>query len=144
MWRFSDSAARSALVGWGVRHRYLVQAGIDSMAWAVALLFATIVRWNLSLSSVDYGGLLAVIPLAALSQVVAGLASGLYTGRWRFGSFEEVAGVARASLVTTLLLVVLDVVVTTPRMVPLGAVIGGGVSAFVLMCGARYVWRLAL
>jgi len=145
MGRIGVKAARSTAVRWGVRHRYRVQAAIDVAAWGVALLFATVVRWNFDWNKIDFWGLGALIPLAALAQLVAGLASGLYIGRWRFGSFEEVAAVARAAAITSALLFGLDIwVVGRMRMVPLSAPIAGGVAAFALMGGARYVWRLAL
>jgi FlaA1/EpsC-like NDP-sugar epimerase len=111
----------------------------------VALAFATVVRWNFAVSDIDYEGLGLIIPLAVLAQVVGGLASGLYTGRWRFGSFEEVAGLARAAAMTTVLLFVVDIwVITGARMIPLSATIAGGVFALALMGGARYLWRLGL
>src|SRR5205814_1733884 len=100
---------------------------------------------NFAFDKIDYGGLLAIIPLAALAQIVAGLASGLYLGRWRFGSFEEVAGLARATLITTGIVFAVDLlVITGARMVPISAAAAAGVIAFALMGGARYVWRLAL
>ena len=121
----------------------MVQAGIDAVAWAVALTFATIIRWNFSWSSIDYGGLLAIIPLAVLAQVVAGIASGIYLGRWRFGSFEEVEGLVRAAAITTVLLLLVDLwVIRNVRMIPISAAVAGGVVAFALMGAARYVWRL--
>ena len=69
-----------------------------------------------------------------------GLATGLYLGRWRLGSFDEVAALARtvAGVSSILFLVELRL---SHRFVPLSAVIGGGVIAFVLMGAARYFIR---
>jgi FlaA1/EpsC-like NDP-sugar epimerase len=115
------------------------------VAWAFALTFATVVRWNFDFDRIDYRGLIAVVPLAALAQIVAGLASGLYLGRWRFGSFEEVAGLARATAITTAILFAVDLlVIQGARMIPISAAVAGGVVAFALMGGTRYVWRLGL
>src|SRR3712207_1688968 len=86
-----DSPRQRSLGPALVRHRMLIQLAIDGAAWAVALGFATVVRHDFELSQVNERGLLALIPLAVLAQTVAGLGSGLYIGRWRFGSFEEVA-----------------------------------------------------
>src|SRR5205807_274325 len=145
MRRVRHESARALLIRWGTVHRYLVQAAIGAVAWAVALAFATVVRWNFDVSSIDFWGLVAIIPLAALAQIVAGLASGLYLGRWRFGSFEEVAGLARAAAITTALLFAVDLlVIPGARMIPVSAALAGGVVAFALMGGARYVWRLGL
>src|SRR4051812_130788 len=100
-WREQRMSVRSWGLDWGERHWFFVQAVADAGAWAVALTFATVVRWNFSFGDIDYRGLAAVIPLAALAQAVSGLVSGLYTGRWRFGSFEEVAALLRAAAITT-------------------------------------------
>src|SRR2546425_1279050 len=126
------------------RNRFAIQVTLDSLAWAIALAFGTIVRYDFAFSRIDKGGLLALMPLAALAQVVSGVLCGLYTGRFRFGSFDEVAALARATIVTTSLVAVLNVVVTNPRMIPASAALGGGVAAFVLMGTIRYVWRLSL
>jgi FlaA1/EpsC-like NDP-sugar epimerase len=122
---------------------YRLQPVIDTLAWVVALTLATLLRWDFKLTSVDGVGLVLIIPLAGLAQLVAGVSSGLYVGRWRFGSFDEVASVARATAITTALLFALDLWVAPRRMVPLGAVIAGGSIALVLMTGVRYAWRLA-
>src|SRR5437762_296020 len=139
-WR---SSLREFAIGWAERHWSLVQALVDTGVWAIALTFATVVRWNFEVGRIDLGGLFAIIPLAGLAQMVAGLASGLYTRRWRFGSSEEVAALARAAGITTALLFLLDVwAISGARMVPVSAVIAGGVVAFALMGGVRYTWRL--
>src|SRR5438309_34783 len=107
-WRERQGSVRSWAFDWGARHWFFIQALADATAWAVALTFATVVRWNFAVRQIDYQGLAAMIPLAGLAQTVSGLASGLYTGRWRFGSFEEVAALLRAAAVTTVLVFVLD------------------------------------
>ena len=134
--------------GWArllVRHRTVIQIGLDCLAWMVGLGLAVLFRFDLRPSASEVGGLLAVVPLAALAQVVAGLSAGLYTGRWRFGSFEEVAALVRAAAVATAVVFVANLWVQggdvlVPRSVP----IGGGVVALVLMAGVRYAWRLGL
>ena len=102
-------------------------------------------RYDFDLAEVDRAGLAAIIPLTVMAQVVSGLASGLYTGRSRFGSFDEVAALARTVAITTTIVFLLDLWVSRPlHMVPLSSVLGGGVAALVLMSGVRYVWRLSL
>ena len=134
----------SALWQWLIARRYRIQALFDAAAWATALVFATTIRHDFDLNAIDWAGLALLVPLAALAQVVAGISSGLYIGRWRFGSFEEVAALGRATALTTGLIVVIDVWVGSPRMIPVSAAIGGGVTALVMMAGIRYAWRLIL
>ncbi|MGI8776265.1 MAG: polysaccharide biosynthesis protein, partial [Acidimicrobiales bacterium] len=124
-----------------VRRRLALQCTIDAAAWALALAFALALRFDLHPGDADWRGLIAFLPIVCVAQVVAGLSSGLYRGRWRFGSFDEVAGLARSTIIATLLLFVANLWGTwVPRSVPLA----GGLSALVLMGGARYAWRLVL
>jgi len=142
MRRVRHRSARARFLHWATVHRHLVQAAIDAVAWAVALVFATVVRWNFQFQYIDVWGLMAIIPLAVIA---VGLGSGLYLGRWRFGSFDEVAGLARAVGITTAIIFVVDLlVVPGAHMIPISSAFAGGVAAFALMGGARYVWRLAL
>jgi FlaA1/EpsC-like NDP-sugar epimerase len=125
--------------------RYRIQAVADALVWMVAVALAVVLRYEFDLPRYAPRGLVMALPLSALCQAVAGLGSGLYQGRWRFGSFDEVAAVARTVALATALLLALDVWVGgEPRMIPIGAVFIAGFLAFVLMGGLRYVWRLAL
>ncbi len=125
-----------------LRRRSLVQCALDCACWAIALELALLLRFDLSPTQADMRGLFTLLPLAWLAQVLAGLAAGLYTGRWRFGSFEEVAGLARAAVMATALLFVANLVVG-PLLVPRSVPLAGGFAALVLMGGVRYAFRLA-
>jgi len=119
----------------------LVQCALDAASWALALSLALALRFDLRPGVSDWRGLIGFLPVVCLAQVVAGLSSGLYTGRWRFGSFDEVAGLARSTIVATILLFVTNLWATwVPRSVPLA----GGLFALVLTGGVRYAWRLVL
>ncbi len=86
---------------------------------------------------------LALLALfAAAVQVGLGRLQGLYTGRWRFGSFEEVAALVVTVGVTTVLTFVVNL--AFGRLVPSGAVLAAGLVALVVMGGLRYGWRLYL
>jgi len=126
---------------WLVRHRSIVQCALDLAAWALAIALALALRFDLNPGQADWRRMFAFLPLVGVAQVVAGLASGLYTRRWRFGSFDEVAGVVRSTIIATALLSLANLAVElVPRSVPLA----GGLIALVLMSGVRYAWRLAL
>jgi FlaA1/EpsC-like NDP-sugar epimerase len=126
------------------RWRPVIQSAADGLAWFLALAFATIVLYDFHLGRMNWAALAAVAPLAWLAQTVAGLAAGLYIGRWRFGSFEEVAALVRATAVTTLLLFLMNLWIQHPRLLPRSAPVVAGMAALVLMAGARYSWRLGL
>jgi FlaA1/EpsC-like NDP-sugar epimerase len=115
------------------------------MAWVIALVLALVLRFDLRPSASDFEGLLVVMPLAALAQAVWGICAGLYTGRWRFGSFEEVAALAWATLLATGVVFVANLWVQDPAtLVPRSVPIGGGLIALVVMASIRYGWRLRL
>ncbi|HEX2273336.1 MAG TPA: nucleoside-diphosphate sugar epimerase/dehydratase [Acidimicrobiales bacterium] len=126
-------------------HRTAIQIALDSLGWTLALVLALLFRFDLRPSAGDFVGLLPIVPLAVLAQVVAGLSAGLYTGRWRFGSFEEVAALVWATLVTTGVVFLANLWVQAPdTLVPRSVPIAGGLAALVLMAGVRYGWRLGL
>ncbi len=126
---------------WLVRHRSVVQCALDLAAWALAISLALALRFDLHPGQADWRRLIDFLPLVGAAQVVAGLASGLYTRRWRFGSFDEVAGVVRSTIIATALLFLANLrVQLIPRSVPLA----GGLVALVFMSGVRYAWRLML
>jgi FlaA1/EpsC-like NDP-sugar epimerase/dTDP-4-amino-4,6-dideoxygalactose transaminase/lipopolysaccharide/colanic/teichoic acid biosynthesis glycosyltransferase len=114
--------------------------GADALAWTGGLLCAVLLRFDFDASQVDWPAFGLAAAAAVVVQVVVGLATGLYLGRWRLGSFDEVSALARtvAWVSSSLFLVELR---QSHRFVPLSAVIGGGIIAFVLMGSARYFIR---
>ncbi|HUP70136.1 MAG TPA: nucleoside-diphosphate sugar epimerase/dehydratase [Acidimicrobiales bacterium] len=136
-------SGRALLVWNWARTRTVAQVAIDGLMWAVALSFATAARYDFAGGRIDKAGLLATIPLAVVLQLGAGLTFGLYAGRWRFGSFEEVAALAKAAGLATVALFAFNLSVR-PQPIPRSAALGAGFAALVLMAGARYLWRLQL
>ncbi len=135
--------ARLLRMVWGLRRRrFLVQALLDSVAWALGLTLATALRYDLDFTRI--GDQRALIALAIVAQVAVGRVAGLYIGRWQFGSFEELAAVTRGILAVTALVFVIEQWVVDLGPIPRSAILGGGVIAFVLMGASRYTWRLAV
>lgn len=137
----SNSTDRhSALLKVLFRHRWLLQMSTDSLGWLVVVPLAGLLRYDFDASLLHPGQQGAYIALVLSLQVAVGGASGLYLDRYSFGSFEEVAALARSAVIVTILggsanAVLLHLI---PRSVP---VIAGGL-ALILMCGTRYAWRL--
>src|SRR4030065_1326243 len=76
--------------GRGARvRRGLTWAAIDAACWGVGLILATVIRYEFTLSSVDWRGLALVTGYAVAGQVALGVLARLSTGRLRFASFEE-------------------------------------------------------
>jgi FlaA1/EpsC-like NDP-sugar epimerase len=116
------------------------RAAADGLALAIALLVATLLRHDGDISQVDLTGLLVLAPLAALVHTIVGIQFGLYTGRWSYGSFEEIAGLARTAAVTTVLVFALDTLLG--RLAPRSAIIAAGLITLVLTAGVRYGARM--
>ncbi|MDQ4069469.1 MAG: polysaccharide biosynthesis protein [Actinomycetota bacterium] len=135
--------AEGALLGFLGRHRTPVQGMVDGAAWSIALCFAALFRYDFQFAEGRYDGLVALVPLALCVQALAGFACGLYTGRSRFGSFEEVMSLVKATIIAAIVLSALNLV-PDPRLAPASVPAMGAVIALVLMAGARYAWRLAL
>jgi len=127
-----------------VRYRRLLQATADAGAWVMALWFAAWMRFEFEMVAVPVQGLLSVTPLAVSAQVFTGVLTGLYLGRWRYGSFDEAAALVRATVGTTVILVLFDVLVVPGRAVPRSVIAVGTVLALVIMGASRYLWRALL
>ncbi len=69
-----------------------------------------------------------------------GYAFGLYTGRYRFGSFDEVAALVRSIGVVTFAVFALNLAVGRP--LPASVPIAGGLVALLLCAAVRYTVRL--
>jgi FlaA1/EpsC-like NDP-sugar epimerase len=140
-----DRRRHGSIVDWSVlvEHRFGIQAGLDAAAWFIALSVATILRHEFHVETVAWGKVLVMSGFAAGVQLTMGTAIGLYRGRFRFGSFDEVAALVRTTAVVTGVLAIIDAFLL-PRYVPFSATLGGGFVALTMMGGARYAWRLTL
>jgi FlaA1/EpsC-like NDP-sugar epimerase len=107
----------------------------------IALVAAGVARYDFQPSAVSWRGLLALCVLVAMCQVLVGVALGLYAGRWKYGSFDEIAALGCAVLLTATFGYVVDVVVRGPQMVPRSVPIVGALAAFVAMGAVRFAWR---
>ena len=126
---------------WGRRstRKRVVQATLDNLAWVVAIVFAEWVRRDLDPQRIHWTGILVMLPVVFVAQALAGRASGLYRGRWIFGSFEEVAAMGRTIAVAATVLLFVDVLpLSGTHPIAIGAVIVGALTAFLLQGAFRY------
>lgn len=135
-----DAASRWRLL---IRHRFGFQAGVDALSWSVAIVLATLLRYDLAYEDINWARLVLLIPIAVVIHVVVGTAGGLYLGRWRFGSFEEVAALTRCVVVATVSIAFVNRFLFD-YLIPVSATILAGCLALLFMAGARYTWRLVL
>lgn len=126
------------------RHSRLVRVAADVIAWWVALAAGTAMRFDFNVGAVDLAGLGELLVVAVVVQVMSGFVTGLYVGKWRFGSFDEVAALAMSAAGSTAALFVVVAIAGSPHLVPYGAILAGGTGALVLTTGVRYTGRLLL
>ena len=148
----ADTSTRGGAVRWLDRapdwrgftsHRLVIQVGIDALCWIAAVLFAMLMRHEFVPKLVDWRAVVGWLALPVVTQFVLGALQGLYVGRYRFGSFEEMAGLFRVVLGTSVVFWAASVTAGDAA-VPVSAVLGSGFIALFLTASVRYVWRLTL
>ncbi|MBL7261374.1 nucleoside-diphosphate sugar epimerase/dehydratase [Paractinoplanes lichenicola] len=117
------------------------RAAVDALALGLALAIATVLRHDGDLAESHLNEVLALAAVAAVVHTLVGIRFGLYTGRWAYGCFEEIAALAKTAAVTTPVLFVLDTLLG--RLVPRSAIIAAGLIGLVLAAGVRYAVRVA-
>ena len=83
-----------------------------------------------------------VIPIVILTQAVIGYVVGIYRRRWRYGSFDEVAGLVITTTVSTFLLLMFRFFDHSLTPYPRSVIVIGGFAGVFFMAANRYVWRL--
>ena len=69
--------------------RRLLLVAWDGLSWLLAMLAFLLVRYDFNLSNAQWDWVLAYTAIAVALQIGAGLATQLYLGRNRIGSFAE-------------------------------------------------------
>lgn len=119
----------------------VVHFAVDCLVWLVALPLTTFSRYDFSLAELEVDATVRSWLVAIAGQGVFGLATGLYTRRWRYGSFDEVAALAATVLLTGVAMSVVHFgwfMDGAPRSVP-------ALTAAVAIAGTvavRSIWRL--
>jgi lipopolysaccharide/colanic/teichoic acid biosynthesis glycosyltransferase len=93
---------------WRVRRLLLV--GWDAVAWAIAMTMALALRYEFDLDGSDIAGLVQLIAVAAVAQVLFGVALQVYRGRHCIGSIENVVDAAASIALTGFVVFVANVV----------------------------------
>ena len=75
------------------------QAILDSLAWALALSLAVLLRYELDVRLINFPGLALLLVVAIATQLIAGWYMALYRGRYTFGSIQEARALIAATLV---------------------------------------------
>jgi FlaA1/EpsC-like NDP-sugar epimerase len=123
------------------RHRRVVIALADALAWAACITVAILLRYQLDTEKSFTPHLLIIIATAAVMQWALGFMTPLYRARWRIGSFEEMVCLAPTVIAVTAGVTAVSFI-PSQHVVPASATIGGGALALVCAAGLRVSWRL--
>jgi FlaA1/EpsC-like NDP-sugar epimerase len=83
-----------------------------------------------------------VIPVVFAIQAIVGYLVGIYRRRWRYGSFDEIAGLITTTTVSIGLLLFLRFFDQSLNPYPRSVIVIGGFAGLFFMAANRYVWRL--
>lgn len=118
------------------------QAALDSISWAVALMLAVLLRYELDVRLINFPGLFLIIGIAVATQLIAGWYMALYRGRYTFGSIHEARVLIAVTLIVAVVTsVVLSVLINEIHIARSVAVIAFPFAAL-LMAAVRYAKRL--
>jgi FlaA1/EpsC-like NDP-sugar epimerase len=124
----------------GARLRFGVMPLADAAAWIFGVLAAVLLRYDVDLAHVDLRKAALVTAIAVAVHLTVGPWAGLYARRHRPGSFDEMSALAATLSLAGVAVVFVDL--PTPRLVPLGSVVGAGSIAFVLTVATRSLHRV--
>ena len=130
---------------WGyqalIEYRFAWLSAWDSLSWVLAIWLAIWVRYDFSVERIDGAGVWFAIALTASIQVIVGVWQGLYLGRWRLGSFEEIEALLKTVVVAAGGLLLVDI---PTRWVPISVPVAAVFIALVAMAAVRYGWRVLI
>ncbi|MHB8449166.1 MAG: polysaccharide biosynthesis protein [Mycobacteriales bacterium] len=124
------------------RHRFVVKAAADVMTWALALVAGGVLRYDFTLGWARLSSLVMMVSLGSICALCSGILCGLYRGRARYGSLDEVGAIVRSAFLTGCAVFALDVWGLARIVLPRGGVAIATVLALAGMGGLRYAWRL--
>ena len=130
---------------WFVRTTALAQFVLDAISWALAAVAASYARFLIQGHHDPYGAtkdlVASVLPMVVIVLLVVGFAVGIYRRRWRYGSFDEVAGLVVASGLTIFVLQAIRMFDSSANPFPRSVIAAAGVIALFLTAANRYAWR---
>ena len=131
-------------------HHYLASTRVvfggqflfDSASWAVALILATVFRYEFAMQYVSWPPLLILCGTAIILQWFVGRLLHLYRGRFKVGTFHEVQTLSLTAAIVAVLVGLPILLFGISFQIPRSAVLVALPIVLVLMGGARYLRRL--
>ncbi|MEZ5177669.1 MAG: hypothetical protein R2746_05120 [Acidimicrobiales bacterium] len=128
-----------SVIGSTGRRRRRIQAIADGSAMFVSIVIAAVLRYEFEVPGNLMRDTILFALVGAAVYLVAGMVSGLYSGKWSFGSFEELSTVVETVSIATVVL--LGVTLVLDRLVPLSVPLIASSFVLTASAGVRYIWR---
>jgi len=124
----------------------IIQFVLDSAILAITAIVASYARFvyqgHFDPMGATSDTVFRVIPVVFAIQAIVGYVVGIYRRRWRYGSFDEIAGLITTTTVSTGLLLFLRFFDQSLNPYPRSVIVIGGFAGLFFMAANRYVWRL--
>jgi dTDP-glucose 4,6-dehydratase len=126
------------------RWKSVLIAAADSFAWFAAVLLASFLRYEFDIWRIELLPTTLLAVLMAAGFVLLGVVLGVYLGKYRYGSLDEVRVVTVAALITSLVFSVFLIFVGFEAEVPRSLALIAFPLALVKMFGLRFLYRLSV
>ena len=124
----------------------IIQFVLDSTILAITAIVASYARFvyqgHFDPMGATSDTVFRLIPVVFAMQAIVGYVVGIYRRRWRYGSFDEIAGLITTTTVSTGLLLFLRFFDQSLNPYPRSVIVIGGFAGLFFMAANRYVWRL--
>ncbi|GAB2518694.1 nucleoside-diphosphate sugar epimerase/dehydratase [Paramicrobacterium agarici] len=134
--QLNNELESSRLVRFG--RQFLLDAG----SWALAIIMAIVLRFGFDLGEINWLAVFVLIVGVIIFQLIAGWALALYTGRYTYGSFEEVRALVAATLGVAVIIGIPLLMLGSGATIPRSIMGIAAPIAIVLMFALRYLKRL--
>jgi FlaA1/EpsC-like NDP-sugar epimerase len=124
----------------------VIQFVLDSAILAITAIVASYARFvyqgHFDPMGATSDTVFRLIPVVFAMQAIVGYVVGIYRRKWRYGSFDEIAGLITTTTVSTGLLLFLRFFDQSLNPYPRSVIVIGGFAGLFFMAANRYVWRL--
>jgi FlaA1/EpsC-like NDP-sugar epimerase len=124
----------------------VIQFVLDSAILAITAIVASYARFvyqgHFDPMGATSDTVFRLIPVVFVVQAIVGYVVGIYRRKWRYGSFDEIAGLITTTTVSTGLLLFLRFFDQSLNPYPRSVIVIGGFAGLFFMAANRYVWRL--
>ena len=122
-----------------------IKLAADALAIAASFVIALELRFDFAPSTQDLHGFGVGLPLAIFLFLLLNALFGIYSGKWKMASFDEIWGIARAGIIATIALYLSVLIIPNGRTyLPSSVALIGGAISLLVLAAERLIYRLAI